>query len=308
MINSTEKKPERAKHLVYIAGYGRSGSTMLDISLARKYNGISLGEIRYSKSHIDQNTRLCSCSKTFDVCPFWSQMIDSGSISRHSTIEYFSILESLRLLWWGDLSNKINEFYGQLFEHSSHCSVIIDSSKTGPGAFIRPYILLRSLRDQYQVHLVGIYRHPSGVYQSLLKGSNEEMVSGKTLSVEGQKIRLNSVFLKVILSWSYANLAMLVNHLLFRFHGASTQIHSIEDLSEKEHEISLTGVSQFSGPDAGAEARVHMMGGNRLSGDRQNQSADLDPGKLTTRPTNWVDRVLVLLLSPLLGLLYLCKK
>jgi hypothetical protein len=58
--------------VLYIGGYSRSGSTLLDRMLGQLPGYVSTGELGYLTTHsLDQN-RLCGCGVRFLDCPFWT--------------------------------------------------------------------------------------------------------------------------------------------------------------------------------------------------------------------------------------------
>jgi hypothetical protein len=60
--------------VLYIGGYSRSGSTLLDRMLGQLPGWVSTGELGYLTTHsLDQN-RLCGCGVRFLDCPFWTQV------------------------------------------------------------------------------------------------------------------------------------------------------------------------------------------------------------------------------------------
>ena len=60
-------------NVVYIAGYGRSGSTILEKLFSKKLSALSLGESYYFYNSIeDKNKSIkCSCGKKNYECDFW---------------------------------------------------------------------------------------------------------------------------------------------------------------------------------------------------------------------------------------------
>lgn len=59
--------------LLYIAGSGRSGSTLLDLLLGNHPMISGLGEIH--RLSLEPETRKCSCNRTIQDCPYWSRVI-----------------------------------------------------------------------------------------------------------------------------------------------------------------------------------------------------------------------------------------
>jgi hypothetical protein len=60
--------------VLYIGGYSRSGSTLLDRVLGQLPGYLSTGELGYLTTHGLQQNRLCGCSARFLECPFWRQV------------------------------------------------------------------------------------------------------------------------------------------------------------------------------------------------------------------------------------------
>jgi hypothetical protein len=57
--------------IVYIGGWGRSGSTLLSYILGSLPDFVSVGELRYLWSGGVAANELCSCREPFHSCPFW---------------------------------------------------------------------------------------------------------------------------------------------------------------------------------------------------------------------------------------------
>jgi hypothetical protein len=62
--------------VVYIGGWGRSGSTLLDRMLGQIPGFCSLGEVREIWQSGLQQNRPCGCGSPFRACPFWTEVGD----------------------------------------------------------------------------------------------------------------------------------------------------------------------------------------------------------------------------------------
>jgi hypothetical protein len=93
--------------ILYIAGGGHSGSTLLDMIVSSADEVVSLGEVYFYDSYrydtpdeklYAVHAKDCSCGKRFDECPFWSdfhrRLKRDISINRHT-----SLGNSLKVLW-----------------------------------------------------------------------------------------------------------------------------------------------------------------------------------------------------------------
>jgi hypothetical protein len=66
--------------LLYIAGAGRSGSTILERILGNSPRFLSVGEVRYFWEYIASTDRLCGCGERLDECSFWQGVARTGDI------------------------------------------------------------------------------------------------------------------------------------------------------------------------------------------------------------------------------------
>lgn len=60
--------------VLYIAGYSRSGSTLLDCLVGQLPGFFSTGELAYIWTHGLQENRLCGCGSQFQACSFWTDV------------------------------------------------------------------------------------------------------------------------------------------------------------------------------------------------------------------------------------------
>lgn len=255
--------------IVYIGGYGRSGSTLLDVLLGSHPQAVSLGEVRYAQRHIDRGVTVCGCGSAADACSLWGDQRVKSTLAAYHATRSRSLLEG----WWGYLlairaagagsyGATTFDLYHALAE-TAEADVLVDSSKTAGGARSRPYLLHRLAG--LPVKLVHLSRDPRSVNRSVRSGSNEARETGEDLDTRFAGLRGT-------LGWLFANLAALLagwligrdNYLRLRY----------EDLIA-EPEASLRRLWQFSGlePHIMDETLergpgltpAHVIGGNRMS-------------------------------------------
>jgi hypothetical protein len=155
--------------ILFIGGYPRSGSTILDRTLGQVEGFVSLGEMRhfwtcYSNGH------LCGCGESLTACPFWDGVVRSAFSGREE-LDIRRAVELQRRVdrWWrvpflhrGWGSAPFREdmwsylaLLGRLFSgirEVSRARVMIDSSKdVSHGALLA--CASRSI-DLHVVHLV----------------------------------------------------------------------------------------------------------------------------------------------------------
>ncbi len=60
--------------VLYVGGWGRSGSTLLSHLLGRLPGMVAVGELRYVWQAGADADELCGCGQPFSACPFWQQV------------------------------------------------------------------------------------------------------------------------------------------------------------------------------------------------------------------------------------------
>lgn len=61
--------------MLYVAGWGRSGSTLLDTALGSFPGVVSTGELRYLWERGLAQARRCGCGRPVPACPFWQGVL-----------------------------------------------------------------------------------------------------------------------------------------------------------------------------------------------------------------------------------------
>lgn len=143
------RKRDRAV-LIYILGWGRSGSSILANVLGSLEGAASLGEVRYLWDRGIAENSICGCGKAFADCSFWPKVSIAGrplgeipadeatTIARRAAglnrfEQVFSFFFSPYFNYYKKKNkyylNAIFNLYEEIFDKSGR-SVIIDSSKS----------------------------------------------------------------------------------------------------------------------------------------------------------------------------------
>ena len=160
--------------ILYLAGTGRSGSTILGRVLAESPGFFLAGEVSRLWNRIVLGRDVCGCSERLPDCPFWSQVfaeafgefpgVDPGEmqnrLNRSARIRH---LMARFLVRTGDgrpldpaPGRELRRLY-QAIAKASGCRVIVDSSK-GPG-----YGRLLSEATGMEVYVLNLVRDPRAV-------------------------------------------------------------------------------------------------------------------------------------------------
>jgi hypothetical protein len=167
--------------VLYVAGLGRSGSTILSNSLGQIPGFFSAGELNFIWRHNVIENRLCGCGRPFRECPVWTAVMDeafggvdgvdpremmrlqgSGTRTRHIP----AMLSEGGRRGIAERLEKLLMNYGRLYEAIGSVTggrVIVDASKEP--AHGRAMSMVPGV-DLYVVHLI---RDPRAAAYSWLK-------------------------------------------------------------------------------------------------------------------------------------------
>jgi hypothetical protein len=169
--------------VLYILGYGRSGSTMLGMALGQHPGMVNLGEIAALRTFVPGPTyvppRACGCLLQLDQCPFWTgvahrlgsmEMLAQTDASLSPTLGWRRYTPWLAepsgdLGRWGQATAAL---YGATIGEAN-ASIAVDSSK---GA-ARAWWLWRS--GAVDLKLVWLTRRPEDVLRSQIKHGNSTL-------------------------------------------------------------------------------------------------------------------------------------
>lgn len=160
--------------LIYIGGYGHSGSTLLEYLVTGCPDIVGCGEVK-SAMRADASARTCSCGQPTADCPVWHFLAD-GFLDKS---QWSHVALDARLL------ERVGTTY----------AAVVDSSKTAWRSAPMPFRLRRALGQDFQ--LVHIVRDPRAVCWSLLQ--RERRIGAQSNDM--------LLAIKTIVGWRSANLA-----------------------------------------------------------------------------------------------------
>jgi hypothetical protein len=257
-------------NIIYIAGHGRSGSTILERVLSSHQQIAGLGEVEYLTRNDRWQESTCACGKNLLQCEYWNKTL--RHLKENHNWDQVQREQNHSDHWKPFKSYKSNrpyphyqqfnqDLFNSLKRETPELRYFIDSSKTARVNYYRP----KSLSQQgFSIKLIHLVRDGRGCMWSLIdKGSNRKLERAEKGSVLFPVAR--SLF-----SWNLSNRAALKwkknyseDYLEVRY----------EDFVEKPKE-SLERIQDFLDIDLSKEIQIlatnetfpvtHQMAGNRL--------------------------------------------
>lgn len=266
--------------LVYIAGYGRSGSTLLSIMLGQQREIFGAGEIITLARHVWENNEYCSCGSPIQTCVFWRKTIDLWFEGQGATFlsDYAKLQDRFESMFGISRMLRHTLERSRFEEYSRHTlrllrtiaaqsdrHLVVDSSKhPGRAAALASIPGL----EVYVIHLV---RDGRGVAWSLLKSYERDERVGLQKEIRPKPV------IRTAFRWATVNLA--TEFLAARLGKRRLIRVRYEDFTRDPGE-SLTKIGDMIGVvldtiQAGKPLEPgHQMAGNRL---RMSAAIELSP-------------------------------
>jgi hypothetical protein len=227
--------------LVYIGGYGHSGTTLLEYLMAGSPEVLACGEVVSSVGRKDQSAKepICSCGLAAENCPVWG--------SFQTQIEATGLTHAAIL---AALMSRTNGKY----------AAIIDSSKTAWGSFAAPFRLRRKFGSDFV--LVHLIRQPAAVCWSALRKKNRR---AKKEGREPLHYALRCGF--TVAAWSIANLACELFGLIYPSQCVRLRYEDMVRLPAETLQALFRRVRpgiEWSFDDPGTRDNRHQLHGNSV--------------------------------------------
>lgn len=186
-------EPTLRPRVLFVGGYARSGSTILDRALGAGEGFVSVGEIRFIWRRGFLENQLCGCGEPFRSCSFWSAVAAAawGGMER---LDAEDMLRSQARFdqWWRipelvrggarrdrpDLRaylDRLLALYGAIAEVSGG-RVIVDSSKDASHGY-----LLRRMAGSVDLSVLHLVRDPRATSFSLCERRKFDPGNGTVL-------------------------------------------------------------------------------------------------------------------------------
>jgi hypothetical protein len=275
-------------HVLYVGGWGRSGSTLLSHMLGHVDGYVSVGELRYLWQAGVAGDELCGCGQPFSQCEFWTavgerafggwEAVDvdevlelEAAVLRHRNVPALAVPAM-----FGGYSDKLRR-YAELTERvyaavaeEAGARVVVDSTKNPPYAYFLRRVAGIDLRV---VHLV---RDSRGVvYSWMKKVVRPEITNGNAMFEEFSPGR-------AAVRWTECNLAFEVLRQL-RTPTVRVRYESLAAEPRAQLERVLDGLDPGSrelgfldGGEVEVAADQHSIRGNPMRFEHGRQTVRVD--------------------------------
>lgn len=170
----TADKSQQKASILYIAGFGRSGSTILSLFLGMHPSMFAVGEINWLFDLWQRQKKRCGCGERLRNCTFW------GKVREHfvDALPQISLKDAARITLQCERLNPLgyqgNDEYAVIWQQIinsvseiSQSPIIIDSSKSAINSINRPVALSKACG--FDVKLVYLLRDPRAVNWSTMR-------------------------------------------------------------------------------------------------------------------------------------------
>ena len=209
MPTTQDRAIDHPPRVLFIGGYARSGSTVLDIMLGQTEGFCSVGELRFIWQRGFVEDQRCGCGESFSRCPFWTRVIDVAFGTEGIDVEDVLRWQDRVDRWWrapqlagfarGSIATDLERYlrtlqrlYGAI-AHVSGAQVLVDSSKDASHGY-----LLRAMGDGLDVRVVHLVRDSRAVAYSLCERRKFDPGSGRELG--------GHTYLHAVAGWGATNL------------------------------------------------------------------------------------------------------
>jgi hypothetical protein len=192
---AARRRTEPSPKVLFLGGYARSGSTIVDRAIGAGEACMSAGEIRFIWTRGFLDDQPCGCGQPFSDCAFWREVIQVAWGGRQGVdISQIISLQDRVDRWWRipqiglrlgvreDLdayANVLSQLY-RAIRRVSGARVIVDSSKDASHGWV-----LRSLGDAIDLSVLHVVRDSRAVAYSLCERRKFDPASGEVWGAHG---------------------------------------------------------------------------------------------------------------------------
>lgn len=180
--------PVATQKVLFIAGWGRSGSTLFANLLGGSASAQNLGEFRYLWARGLQGTT-CGCGQAVTACPYWTAVLDRAgwSATKDETDRFDQQVGSTAIFrqLGAMLTGRVENYRSANAEHLESIAAILDAS-ADPGVVLVdssksiPFLINIAGDPRFDVEILHLTRDPRAVAYSWSRLTNTQDADGVT--------------------------------------------------------------------------------------------------------------------------------
>lgn len=279
--------PNVYSNVLFVGGYGRSGSTIIDLLLSRVKGVTVLGEVRHLFGRTILDDELCNCGKTIRKCDYWNEIISNALTLGYSreTIDnsmktvnrVLSTRQVMNPRWRSkDFTQKLDIYisvFNSVYKTASDLSgskLLIDSSK------YPLHLLAMNQSSSINSRNMLLIRDPRAVAYSWTKP--------KVRTEIHHEVRLMPKYnvVRSALAWNVSNsLTKKVKNFSDYYRVQKYEDFIIEPLTQVNEIVDFSMDSKIKINDDiftdNGSGELHRIAGNPLDSDKKNQEIKINP-------------------------------
>ena len=126
MTAHASKREPPALRVLFIAGWGRSGSTVLGNILGEADGAVSVGELNGYWRMRSNRARMCGCGLPHVACPFWSRVVEALRDRRNGEPAHVLPVRQRELGFWPLVAKAVTQPSAQPWASSQYPSILAD--------------------------------------------------------------------------------------------------------------------------------------------------------------------------------------
>ena len=261
--------------VLYIAGSGRSGSTILEKILGNLPGFVSVGEVRYFWEYMESGNRLCGCGRPLTECDFWQRVLGVlgltpaalahlSAVAQSSDRTRYALLQAAGIPGVGAFSPSLLEGTHRLYravQEASGAGTIIDSSK------VPSHLSLLLRVPEIDVRVLHLVRDPRAYIHAVTKRHK------KVRLVTGERELMRRGTAGAVVAW-------VIENMLSQFWGRRAAAYTLlryEDFAADSEATLRRALDELRLPPdrprllTGTELQLrptHSVGGNPVRFDQ----------------------------------------
>lgn len=181
-----------SRKLIYIGGWGRSGSSVLANVLGSHQRAASIGEVRYLWDRGILEDKTCGCGQPFSQCEYWQSVASAAripsdpefaleqlnAVGSKATLKQLIAMLSGRTSRYRERNAEAIKHLRSLYESAAdvlEVDALVDASKTPP------YAINLLGNEQFKLYFIHLVRDPRAVAHSWSRKLASKEASGEFL-------------------------------------------------------------------------------------------------------------------------------